>query len=82
MSVEVAGSPCVVGNNGQCTLYGHWKLKGQNSTINASKPLILRVHTHTHTNWATFYTPLILLFSPQSQGSVLAFNLPLLGSIP
>ena len=27
-------------------------------------------------------TPLILLFSPQSQGSILAPNLPLLGSIP
>ena len=42
MLAEVAGGPCVSTGVGRHTLYGLQKLKGQKSTINASRPLILQ----------------------------------------
>ena len=85
-----------VNNDGRRTLYGRRKLKCQFSAINASRPLILPKKKKRF--WAVFQadflsllsnfspkhiqTLFILLFSPQLEGSGLAPNLPLLGSIP
>ena len=89
MSVVVAG-----GHKGRQPYKVHRKLKGQKSTINASKSLILQKEEEAEgpaanslsplSNFSPkqIQTPLVLLFSPQSQGSVLAPNLPLLCSIP
>ena len=41
MSTGVVDGPCVAASGGQWPLKGRWKLKGHNSTIIASKPLIL-----------------------------------------
>ena len=95
MLVGVAGGACVVAGHRQQPLKGRRKLKGLNQAIKASKPLIFAPKKKI---WLVFcanpfsflsnfspkhiQTPLILLFSLQSQGSALAPILPLVGSIP